>query len=110
MSEMVQRVARAMLPIFRNNGIRISSPDDGDLDDLERERWETLIFAVEVGIKAMRHPTDGMLMAALNAGAIEGRTLADRLQEKDRIPVIVVVGHGSIYAKAYEAAIDEALK
>jgi hypothetical protein len=40
---LVDAVARKMAEILTDNGLPVSSPDEGDLDDVERERWNVTL-------------------------------------------------------------------
>lgn len=64
MSEMIERVAKAMIPVFCDNGMPISSPDEGTLDDVEMERWNALVEAARAAIQELRDPTNGMVTEA----------------------------------------------
>ena len=49
--DLVARCANAAKSSFREGGYPIYSPDEGSMSDVERERWETLITAVEAAIR-----------------------------------------------------------
>lgn len=48
----------AAIKAFAERGIEFSAPWHGDLDDLERERFEALCSAIEAYISAKAEPTD----------------------------------------------------
>lgn len=39
--------AKIVADILTDNGLSVSSPDDGDLDDVERERWNVCLQIVK---------------------------------------------------------------
>ncbi len=41
------RLARDVARILSEHGLQVSSPDEGDLDDVERERWDACIAIVK---------------------------------------------------------------
>ena len=52
----VIRGAKALAAVFTDAGLPISSPDEGDQDDVEQERWRT---AVEASLAAIRAYLEG---------------------------------------------------
>ena len=51
-------MVRAAAEVFCDNGIHIALPQDGDLDDLERERYDTLRAALTAALAAMWRPAE----------------------------------------------------
>ncbi len=49
-------MVRAAAEVFCENGIHIALPQDGDLDDLERERYDTLRVALNAALAHMWRP------------------------------------------------------
>ena len=60
--ELVERCARAGLPSFRSAGWWVFSPSEGDMSDVERERWEATTSATAAVLRESGHAE---LVAAL---------------------------------------------
>ncbi len=98
MSEIVERAARAIAAVLTDEGMPVYPPEDGDHDDVERARWNTVIVAARSAIEAMREPTPEMIEA--------GRLAIDNA-------FMAIVKTGAIRAlipEAFNAMIDESLK
>ncbi len=84
----IRRCSEVAAASFRNGGYPIYSPDEGAMSDVERERWETLITAVEAVIREAGFCD---LVAALKAARefavgvidVEGSCYGDPLAQID---------------------------
>ena len=67
--QLLEATAKAIKAVLCENGLDVSSPDECDLDDVERERWEVvqqsaraaLAVAIEAAAKAVKQVSDGFL-------------------------------------------------
>ena len=55
----VIRGAKALAAVFTDAGNPISSPDEGDQDDVEQERWRTAVEASRAAILAAKIAMEG---------------------------------------------------
>lgn len=111
MSEMVERAARAIARVLTDEGLPVSHPDDGRLDDVEMARWEATVLAARAAIGALREPTGGMLSAA--AGALKGYidALPAEVKAKTNKPRGYVLADSKTKHRVrYQAMVDEALR
>ncbi len=67
--ELVERCARAGLPSFRSAGWWVFSPSEGDMSDVERERWEATTSATAAVLRESGHAE---LVAALTDIGVYG--------------------------------------
>lgn len=66
--EMLKRAAE----VFCENGFHISLPSEGDLDDVERERYETLKAALTAALSDQPNPAAQFVMWAMLSGSWQG--------------------------------------
>jgi hypothetical protein len=111
MSEMIKRVARA---ICCESGVCENSsatydPARGSVSICASPSFE---MAARAAIKAMREPTFGMRVRAVEAGVKAARPLIERCARNfDELEIaITITGNGRIYDAAWAAMIEDALK
>jgi hypothetical protein len=108
MSEMVERVARAIIEMLNKID---GDPNATAWDNASQEMKEGMYPLARAAIEAMREPTDDMLIAGVGAGYDENRPFAERIKDRTEgsASSLVTAGNGAIYRAAYEAMIDAAL-
>lgn len=48
----IGQAARAMVPVFCANGLHVNTPEEGAMDDVERERWNAVVEAATAALTA----------------------------------------------------------
>lgn len=81
--EMRQRIDAARAK-FAEHGIDFPAPWDGDLDDLERERFDALVKALEASALSGREPTRRDVANAINRARYAPRPPLHDIEAEDR--------------------------
>jgi len=103
METMIEKVAKALCATAGHN------PDAPNPDKGGEPFWYSDRPYARAAIEAMREPSDGMLIAALEAVAADTKDRLSRLPRSEEFTAIVVLGDGRIYSCSHRAMIDAAL-
>ena len=60
----LEELATAMAVIMTDNGLPVSSPYDGNLDDVGHERWRVMVECARVVVSGLYEPSPKMIHAA----------------------------------------------
>ena len=77
----LEELATAMAVIMTDNGLPVSSPYDGNLDDVGHERWRVMVECARVVVSGLYEPTIDMLdeghraAMAVRKGGLSGMTI-----------------------------------
>jgi hypothetical protein len=64
MNPMIKCAAKAMARVLSDNGMHVFSPDEGDQDDVERERWLAVVESVRAAFASARNLSTEQMQAA----------------------------------------------